>query len=475
MSLLLGLCLLRDRLPCALRLLRLGGGLGLRRRLRGRLPCALRLLGLGGGLGLRRRLRGLRLVGGLGLLRLVGLRLLARGVDLVDPYAGHVLAVAALPAVGRLLLELEDDQLRAQRLAEDGAAHAGALHGRGADRHGIAVADEEDAVEGDRGSGIAAARRMLDDQLAAGLDAVLLSTAADDGVHHCSPGSDLGPGARRSAHTETGRVLSPRDDEVYRAIGGVSTKRRRVRIALRTFSGRSSAATTSSGRPAPLASSWSTVRRVAVCALSSTSTISTSSMSGRRSRSPASLRRSLSPRRRLPESSVAPSSRTTAPRSASEVRSSSPATWTSYSAPRSCDAADGKPCQTSLASRSSIPSGNRSAAAWIRSSGTSSSKYASTTSPRSSMPIGRFAASLMRGRGLMALVYERGRLAFRQARSSSSTRTAWRMRSAGAARLKRSCQRWRGPASVDRLLIRDSSYRRSGPAARGAGYDALDA
>src|SRR3990170_358574 len=421
MSLLLGLCLLRDRLPCALRLLRLGGGLGLRRRLRGRLPCALRLLGLGGGLGLRSRLRGLGLVGGLGLLRLVGLRLLARSVDLVDPYAGHVLAVAALAAVGRLLLELEDDQLRAQRLAEDGAAHAGALHGRGADGHGIAVADEEDAVEGDRGSGIAAARRMLDDQLAAGLDAVLLSTAADDGVHHCSPGSDLGPGARRSAHTETGRVLSPRDDEVYRAIGGVSTMR------------------------------------------------------GRRSRSPASLRRSLSPRRRLPESSVAPSSRTTAPRSASEVRSSSPATWTSYSAPRSCDAADGKPCQTSLASRSSIPSGNRSAAAWIRSSGTSSSKYASTTSPRSSMPIGRFAASLMRGRGLMALVYERGRLAFRQARSSSSTRTAWRMRSAGAARLKRSCQRWRGPASVDRLLIRDSSYRRSGPAARGAGYDALDA
>src|SRR5688500_6866467 len=69
----------------------------------------------------------------------------------------------------------------------------------------------------------------------------------------------------------------------------------------------------------------------------------------------------------------------------------------------------------------------------------------------------------MRGRGLMARVYESGRLASLNARSSSSTRTAWRMRSAGWARLKRSCQRWRGAASVVRFVM---SAHRTGDVAQ---------
>src|SRR6188508_753924 len=260
--------------------------------------------------------------------------------------------MAGVPAVLDLLLELEDDQLRSLRVADDRAADTRAIHRRRPDRDGVAITDEEDAIERDRRAGVG--RHALDEQLAARLHAILLSAGGHDGVHVCSPGSARAwPRRTRAgaAHTKTGRVLSPRDLEVYRAIGGVSTKRSRVRTARRARNGRSSASTTSSGLPAPLASSWSTARRRAVWADSSTSITSTSSMSGRRSRLPASLRRSLSPRRRIPRSCFALSRRTTAPRSASEVSESSPVTSTSYSAPRSWDAAEGKPCHTSFASR----------------------------------------------------------------------------------------------------------------------------
>src|SRR5918999_4505922 len=53
----------------------------------------------------------------------------------------------------------------------------------------------------------------------------------------------------------------------------------------------------------------------------------------------------------------------------------------------------------------------------------------------------------MRGFGFCAPVYESGRLASVKTRSSSLTSCAWRMRSAGSVRLKRSCQRWRGAPS----------------------------
>jgi hypothetical protein len=95
--------------------------------------------------------------------------------------------MARRAAVLHLLLELEDDELRAELLAQHRAADAGPVDGRRPHRDGLAVADEQDAVEGDRSTGLR--RQPLDDELAAGLDAILLPAGRHDGVHVCSPGT----------------------------------------------------------------------------------------------------------------------------------------------------------------------------------------------------------------------------------------------------------------------------------------------
>ncbi len=92
--------------------------------------------------------------------------------------------MTARPSVRRLLLELEDDELRAELFREDGAADGRAGNGRRPDGHRIAVADEQHAVEGDGGAGLL--HQSLDDELRARLDAILLSAGRDDGVHALS-------------------------------------------------------------------------------------------------------------------------------------------------------------------------------------------------------------------------------------------------------------------------------------------------
>ena len=170
-----------------------------------------------------------------GLRSRLGLRALAARADLVDPHAGQVLAMAGLATVLGLLLELEDDELRAERLAEDGAADLCALDGRSADGD-----FSPSPTSSTRSNVIAhpASPAALDDELASGFDAILLPAAGHDGVHGrswvCVPRREREGG---DAH-ETGRVLSPRDAEVYRAIGGVSTNRSRVRTARRAAAGR---------------------------------------------------------------------------------------------------------------------------------------------------------------------------------------------------------------------------------------------
>src|SRR5689334_23189276 len=79
--------------------------------------------------------------------------------------------------------ELEHDELLAAAVLDDLAGDLGAAHRRLADRHAAAVpcGDEEHLVEHDRRALVA--RELLDHHGLARLDAILLTTRLDHGVH----------------------------------------------------------------------------------------------------------------------------------------------------------------------------------------------------------------------------------------------------------------------------------------------------
>ncbi len=106
--------------------------------------------------------------------------------------------MALLDAATGLRTVLEHDHLVAPILTHDLGAHGGIGDDRPADRRALAVDDEEDAVDRDRAAGFGV--ELLDLQLGADLDAVLLPACLDDCVHGSS---GLATVARQSAATWT--------------------------------------------------------------------------------------------------------------------------------------------------------------------------------------------------------------------------------------------------------------------------------
>src|SRR2546430_2013193 len=102
--------------------------------------------------------------------------------DLLNADLDQVLTVAMLPLrVVLAVLLLENDDLVAARLADDGGGHGGAAHGRGADLRFVA-ADHQHLVERDLViCRVAEDVALHKERLALG-DAVLLSTGTNDGV-----------------------------------------------------------------------------------------------------------------------------------------------------------------------------------------------------------------------------------------------------------------------------------------------------
>src|SRR6185369_12414224 len=103
-----------------------------------------------------------------------------------------LLAMALLGAVARLGAVLEDDELLAAILAKNLAHHGGLGNDRGTDLRGLAIGNEQDAIEGDGLAG--GSVEPLDSELAAQLNAILLAAGLDYCVHD-SP-RRLGPVAR---------------------------------------------------------------------------------------------------------------------------------------------------------------------------------------------------------------------------------------------------------------------------------------
>src|SRR5207344_1370404 len=92
--------------------------------------------------------------------------------------------VALLDAAARLGAVLEGDELRPAGLSDDLGADRRVLDDRAADRGGVAVGDEQDAIKGDRLAGLDV--EELDLELGADLDAILLPAGLDDCVHGSS-------------------------------------------------------------------------------------------------------------------------------------------------------------------------------------------------------------------------------------------------------------------------------------------------
>ena len=101
--------------------------------------------------------------------------------DVRDAQPGQVGAGALLDAGARLGLVLEDDDLVAALLAQHLRRDAGAIDERASDRRGVAVGDEQDAIERDGVAGLDV--QPIDLDLSAELDAVLLAAGFDDCVH----------------------------------------------------------------------------------------------------------------------------------------------------------------------------------------------------------------------------------------------------------------------------------------------------
>src|SRR5689334_8494574 len=77
--------------------------------------------------------------------------------------------------------QLEDAHLVAATLGEHGRLDLRARDERRAELHAVAVADEQDFLEGDRGADVGG--KALDADLRAGLDAILFAAGLDNCVH----------------------------------------------------------------------------------------------------------------------------------------------------------------------------------------------------------------------------------------------------------------------------------------------------
>src|SRR5258708_22343819 len=134
-------------------------------------------------------------------LRAVGRRIAApdlgaSGNDVDDLERGEGLAMPRLAPVVLAAPELEDDELGPEALAHDLRLDLGPADERLAELHGVAP-DEEDLVEGDRVAD--AAGELLDPELVALRDPVLLSTRLEHRVHVLAPAWNAAPGERAAA------------------------------------------------------------------------------------------------------------------------------------------------------------------------------------------------------------------------------------------------------------------------------------
>src|SRR6185503_2759836 len=122
-------------------------------------------------------------------------------LDLLDADGGLRLAVAARAALTGLVLVPEDLDLRALAVGHDLRRHFRAVQRRLAGLHVVAVRDDEDVAERDgvtdlAGDGVDADEGSL-------FDAVLLTAAADDGIHR-----KLGPPGQKKSSRPARRITS---------------------------------------------------------------------------------------------------------------------------------------------------------------------------------------------------------------------------------------------------------------------------
>src|SRR5262249_18588405 len=134
--------------------------------------------------------------------------------DLGHPHGGDALTVTAAPAVVLAALLLEDQDLAASALLHDLAPGPPARDQWVADPHGVVGGGEEHVTELDCGADVAL--DPLDPHQRTGLDPILLSSSANDGVGH-----------------RTGRRLAAPDHRLYlRGIGESTVARSIIRITL---------------------------------------------------------------------------------------------------------------------------------------------------------------------------------------------------------------------------------------------------
>jgi hypothetical protein len=104
--------------------------------------------------------------------------------DVADAEDRQLLAMALLDPAAGLGAVLEVDELLAAGLAHDVGRDGGIRDDRATDGRGVAVGNEEHAIERDRIAGIDL--QELDLELGADLDAILLPAGLDDCVHGSS-------------------------------------------------------------------------------------------------------------------------------------------------------------------------------------------------------------------------------------------------------------------------------------------------
>ena len=104
------------------------------------------------------------------------------GQDLLDEDPRVVRAVAASLAEAFSALELADQDLLALEVAEDFAEDAGGFDQGGADGGAVGSGDEQDVLEDDLGP-FGRAFMAIDRDLVALVDAELVATVLDNGVH----------------------------------------------------------------------------------------------------------------------------------------------------------------------------------------------------------------------------------------------------------------------------------------------------